>query len=48
MRCGDIEDGPRLVLHHVAVSQEDVVAVESLLVPPYIALIHNCQICNVN
>ena len=47
MSSGDIEDGPRPVLHHVAVGQEDVVVVQPLLVPPHVALINNGQICNV-
>ena len=47
MSSGDIEDGPRPVLHHVAVGQEDVVVVQALLVPPHVALINNGQICNV-
>ena len=46
MSGGHIEDGPRSVLHHVTVGQQDVVIVQALLVPPYIALIHNGQICN--
>ncbi len=47
MSSGDIEDGPRPVLHHVAVGQEDVVVVQAFLVPPHVALINNGQICNV-
>ena len=47
MSGGHIEDGPRSVLHHVTVGQQDVVIVQALLVPPHIALIHNGQICNV-
>ena len=47
MSGGDIEDGPRPVLHHVTVGQQDVVVVQALLVPSHIALINNGQICNV-
>ena len=47
MSGGDIKDGPRPVLHHVAVGQKNVVVVQTILVSTHIALIHNGQICNV-